>query len=428
MLVGCSKIYIMPVDPMPLGGFDFRVGEYKRVAMPIHCRCLVLNQSVAIVSLELLFVGEAVTTEIRQRAASHPQLKHLNVQICATHSHSSFQTEYGHSPRLGEVNHDYCQVLVEWVIEALLKAQNNQEPVQIRSARSICDFGVHRRVVNAQGCVEMAPNPNVAFDNSAHIWQFVSLSGQVKALMVHNHCHPTISAENTLSGEYPGVVSDAIEQNYPNAVCLFLQGFCGDIRPNLSRSNRFYRGDFGDVVQLGKQLANNYLAALTTSVERIPTATCCYREETVDLPLARRFTAEQLTNYQADFAPDDIHFEWAEQQLIRLEKASEDNSTTPSTHSVKLGWLNICDVIKLVTINAEVVNEYQRYITESIDSEALAVGYSNGMIGYIATAEQINQGGYEADLSSYYFYLPSTFDQTVETSLKLALANLILEK
>lgn len=427
MLVGCSKIHITPTTPLPLGGFDFREGEYQHVAMPIYCRCIVFSHSVALVSLELLFVGESVTNEIRQRVANHPQLEQLRVQVCATHSHSSFQTENGHSPRLGKVNAAYCQMLVECVIEALLKAQHNQEPVQIKSARSTCDFGIHRRVITAQGRVEMAPNTEVAFDNSAHIWQFISQSGEVKALVLHNHCHPTISADNILSGEYPGVVCDAIEQQYPNAVCLFLQGFCGDIRPNLSRDNQFYRGNYEDVVRLGEQLAKNYLDALDTSVERTPTNMCSYREQIIDLPLAHSFTLEELAHYQSEFESHDIHFEWAHQQQLKLKNTSL-SQTTPITQQVRLGWLNINDVIKLVTINAEVVNEYQRYITEHIDPEVLAVGYSNGMIGYIATAEQIHQGGYESDLSSYYFYLPSTFDQTVEANLKLALTNLILEK
>ncbi|WP_305846208.1 hypothetical protein [Photobacterium kishitanii] len=58
MIIGMSKVDITPSMPMKLAGFDFRRGHYEKVGMPIFCRCLVFEQKIALISLELLFIGD----------------------------------------------------------------------------------------------------------------------------------------------------------------------------------------------------------------------------------------------------------------------------------------------------------------------------------------------------------------------------------
>jgi hypothetical protein len=47
------------------------------------------------------------------------------------------------------------------------------------------------------------------------------------------------------------------------------------------------------------------------------------------------------------------------------------------------------------------------------------------MIGYVPTAEQVNEGGYEAVESALFFGLPSPFDSSLESKIKKALHQLI---
>ena len=47
----------------------------------------------------------------------------------------------------------------------------------------------------------------------------------------------------------------------------------------------------------------------------------------------------------------------------------------------------------------------------------LPIGYSNGMIGYLVTAEQIAEGGYEPAESYAYLYRPGPFRPEVERAV-----------
>ncbi|PSW60865.1 hypothetical protein C0W54_13050 [Photobacterium kishitanii] len=425
MIIGVSKVDIIPSMPMKLAGFDFRRGHYEKVGMPIFCRCLVFEQKIALISLELLFIGDYLDALIRDKIATYKELKKLNLQLSATHSHSSMQSANNHSPRLGEFSATYCEDVANKVITAIKQALLNQEIVTVNKAITSCDIAIYRRVINTKGKIEMAPNSNVEIDKSAHIFQFIRKDGTTKAILIHNHCHPTVSADNILSGEYPGVVCHQVEATYANSVCLFLQGFCGDIRPNLCRDNQFYRAHFDEIIRIGTSLASRYLKAIKTSIKIKEESVIVYSERMVFLPLNKPQNWFELEEYKKSQAQDDIHFEWAvhQQGLLNKDAIKSNNSQ----QQIKLCFLNINNILKFIMINAEVVNHYQHYITKNIDSSILGVGYCNGMIGYIPTQDQIIQGGYEPDLSSYYFYLPATFTQHVESCLKQALNQIIDE-
>src|SRR5699024_8373373 len=65
--------------------------------------------------------------------------------------------------------------------------------------------------------------------------------------------------------------------------------------------------------------------------------------------------------------------------------------------------------LALVAFNAEVVAHYGLLVKSSSGGESLPCAYSNGMIGYVITDDQLDAGGYEVDESTKYFALPSRF-------------------
>ncbi len=77
----------------------------------------------------------------------------------------------------------------------------------------------------------------------------------------------------------------------------------------------------------------------------------------------------------------------------------------------------------LYAINGEVVQEYAAF-ARTIDPDAVVAAYSNGMIGYIPTAKEIVEGGYESKESPYWFGLAGTFSLEIERMIKNALIEL----
>ncbi|MEG1407611.1 MAG: alkaline ceramidase, partial [Ruthenibacterium sp.] len=77
----------------------------------------------------------------------------------------------------------------------------------------------------------------------------------------------------------------------------------------------------------------------------------------------------------------------------------------------------------LYTFNAEVSQYYAAY-ARCLVPGAVCAGYTNGMIGYVSTAEQIEQGGYEPCDSALYFALAGRYSAKIEALIHGALNTL----
>ncbi|MEM7874302.1 hypothetical protein Q4R10_18105 [Morganella morganii] len=277
-------------------------------------------------------------------------------------------------------------------------------------AVSDCPLAVHRRLM-VNGVIIMAPNPDEPADTTATQVRFTDEDQQVCAVLVHNQCHPTITGDNILSGEYPGVVCDEIEMAFPGAVCLLLQGFCGDLRPDLSRDGQFYRADYAQMEICGKQLSALFLDALEQSdMPLLPLTTPSYfRQRQISLPLQPVMNNEQLIQFRDEHAPDTIEHEWAVYKL----KQTERGISLRAEQTITLTCLHLSPQLKLLTVSAEVVNHYQQLLRAK-GQYFLGIGYSNGMAGYLPSARQIAEGGYEPHGSAYYFYLDAPFAPQAE--------------
>jgi neutral ceramidase len=64
----------------------------------------------------------------------------------------------------------------------------------------------------------------------------------------------------------------------------------------------------------------------------------------------------------------------------------------------------------------------QRIKAASPATRTLVAGYANGMLGYVAPAEDHALGGYEVELSPFLYRLPGTFAASSEATLRAALA------
>jgi hypothetical protein len=70
---------------------------------------------------------------------------------------------------------------------------------------------------------------------------------------------------------------------------------------------------------------------------------------------------------------------------------------------------------------AEVTTPYGLMIKTHTDNATLPLPYSNGMVGYVITDDQLAQGGYEAIESALYFGLPSSFAPGIEETFSNAI-------
>ena len=259
---------------------------------------------------------------------------------------------------------------------AAADAVKEMRPVTIGYGEDRIDFNINRRkVINGRAVVRL--DPDGPCDHRVKVLRFDDgRTLQPMAVLMHAVCHPCVftwgdkltppfpNGFPKISADFPGEAQTFVETVYgPNTRTMFLQGCAGDIRPNLPGMP--YRcGDEADIKWTGRSLG----CAVVRSVDR-----SAVREE-----LAKRKTIYPLK---------------CATSVIPLPGKTEKQAC-------EMQAMRIGDFL-LLTMPGEPMVEYGFQIEKAIADRAIpiVIGYANGSLGYICTAESHQYGGYEPNMS-----------------------------
>lgn len=415
--IGCAKVDITPEARVPLAGFAVRNNQpYEGIRSRLYLRALYIRQrderdgvrQAVIVSADVIWWGSDRMPVIRQRLKERWGLEPETIVLNGTHNHSGPQTSFRFHRLLGTADAGYVERLERRLEEAIEAAMANAEPAEIERGTAMSYIGVQRRKYE-NGQVYGGPNPDGPMDPEVTVLRITGTGGRTKAIVVHYACHPVTTNLNCVSSEFTGEAMEQLERRTGGeAVCLFLQGTCGDINIFKSSAPAELTDDYEIIRYFGKRLADAAEAALSGGMKKLaPVALKGIRTE-VELRLKPLETREQLEKIAA--GGESPYDEWAEEMLRTYEKR-------PDRLVLELTRLDIAERFSLLAMNAEVVVAYGLRIKSASDGNVLPLPYSNGMIGYVPTRMQIEHGGYEPVLSTYYFHMPGRFDESVESAL-----------
>lgn len=416
---GSATVEITPDWPLSLAGFAVRQGLSTGVAQPLHARALLLESAgpegrrrSLIVSADILQWGPErvgpLTDEIARRFGIAPD----HVVLAATHSHSGPQTTCCFSATVGVADARFVSLLEERVLEAVGAAEANLDAVTIVRHIGTHSLGANRRLFR-DGVVHPLPDPDGPKDPNLTVLRFLGANGQTRATIVHSTCHPVISSDRVLSGEFPGVAMGLIERS-TGGTALFLQGCCGDINPQSADGSRYFHGGNDEIVEAGAELAGLVTDLTQQDGQALDPVSLSAMTGEVALPFAALPTPDEL---RAASEQDGVLGDWGRRLLAEPERLVE-------AATLHLSRLEIARGCTLVTMNAEPSVAYGLHARAVSGGEALPVGYCNGMIGYVPTATQFAEGGYEPDGSTRYYLLPSPFVADIETGIRHALGRL----
>lgn|GEM_PF-102270 len=413
--IGTAKVDITPSRPVPLGGFASRMaaGAFEGISHPLYARILCfehsdadgLKTSAVLVSADLLWWGSQMVEPLKRRIREHWPAD--TVILHGTHTHSGPQIWDGFSVYGGSVDPAYIAELEATVLQGIDQAISDMEPVSVEIGNGQCDIATNRRSRGGNQ-VQIASNEKGPADRKLTIVRYKSTADdRVKAVLVHYACHPVVTAENLVSSEFTGVAMEQLERSIGDgAICAYLQGTCGDINPNDADM-----GADAQVVMLGNRLADDVNKVLTGTMRRVGSVNLRSIRMSVALPLQalpERDYLESLTDEPG------VMGEWSRKLLSRREGI-------PASMSLEMTGLALAENFNLLAMNAEVVVEYGLYLKSISNQAVVPIAYSDGMIGYIPTARQLEEGGYEPIDSTYYFGLPAPFAPATEARLKEAL-------
>lgn len=329
----------------------------------LFAKALVLDDGaiqVALVTLDLIGVDDNLVAQARALIQAATGIPGGHVLLGAAHTHAGpFTVAHGEG-KLADP--DYLSQLTKKIAGAASMAARSLAPATLSLGWGQAAIGVHRRVVTPEGTF-MRPNPAGPVDRRVGVLRIDATEGSPLAILVHYTCHPNVLRHDNLliSADYVGVALDLLEQVYPGSTALFLQGCCGNVRPNLVGDDGDFRsGGETDRQRLGRILG---AAAVKAAEQAVPLAPVRLKaaSERVLLPLAEG----------------------------REGPGGETGSVEAEMQALALGPL------LLITIPGEPFVEIGQRIRQAVGDPVLVVGYANGYLGYLATSQAHTEGGYE---------------------------------
>ncbi|TLS53886.1 hypothetical protein FE782_00575 [Paenibacillus antri] len=417
MRLGVAKRDITPWGSVPLAGFASRNGKgFDGIDKRLYVRTFYFERRTETNAVEkaLLAIADILFWDSRRVKALQRMIHRTwgipeeAIILHATHTHSGPSVSY-RTIHIGDPVPEYVSFLETETLASVEAAIACAEPVTIERGVGSCDIGVNRRV-KIGDAIEIGLNESGIRDQELTVVRFaVEGTNRTKALLTHYACHPTVTNANRVSSEFIGVAMDLLEEQ-EGGVSGYLQGCCGDINPAV-------RSDLDTVDSLGRRLADSVRLTLRSGLESVGPAAIRYRRVYVDLPFDRLPAPEQLRDMLTSAQPPEIRA-WAERLL------DEPDALSPSI-PLELGRVDIADGLALLSMSGEMVVEYGLFIKQLSGNKIIPVAYSNGMSGYVTTAKQREEGGYEPIGSTLYFGLPAPFRHDAERMVLHSLSDLI---
>lgn len=364
-----AKVDISPPDGTAVTG---HVRPTKGFRDRLHVVILLLddgNTKAALVTHDLIASSPAVVEGFRDAVAAASKTPRKHIMVAASHNHSG--------PKW-EAEPGWSRKVVKDVSAAVTEAVREMRIVNVGYGEDRIDFNINRRkVIEGRAVVRM--NPDGPCDRRVKVLRFDDgKSLDPVAVLMHAVCHPCVltwgdkwsqpypNGYPKMSADFPGEAKAFVEKVYGGRTkALFLQGCAGDIRPNLPGFP--YRcGDEADMRAIGRGLGCAAIRAADRSA---------VREELAKRP--KVYPIRCVT------------------QEVELPAAKEGKVVRCELQALKVG------PYLFLTLPGEPMVEYGFKLEKAIADRAIpvVVGYANGNIGYICTAQAHKEGGYEPTYS-----------------------------
>lgn len=259
------------------------------------------------------------------------------VIISTSHTHAAVQLTRDNKDKPGgEYIQPYIKHLQKQFVAAAKEAHDNRQEAQLDWTVSRCDLATDRDFKDPNRDRHVVGfNPDKKTDDTVLIGRLSNSNGKLFGVIVNYACHPTTLAwENKhLSPDYVGALRNTVESQYPNALCLFLIGACGELAPAHQ-----YVGDLEVADRHGRRLAHSVLQALET----LPPAHKLFLEEIKESGAPLAVWKPQATTFPQNMqaikfsVPIKIKAEWLDIAAIEAELNATDDRVLHERHLRKL--------------------------------------------------------------------------------------------
>lgn len=416
MQLGVSKISITPSKKIRLAGYANRLEPFIDVLHDIYTVVYYFRTSKedkVIIYGDLLWWGSDFIDTMNKQISQKFNLRYEDIVFTASHNHSGPGTSKNFTELLEEVDYDYLRELQDNVLTAIHESQKNLQEVSLKKAEYYLDLNVYRRV-NIDNEIKMMPNLEMEVDKIVTLLKFVNKEDEPVGFIVHYPCHANVANINYVNGDYPGVLMKLLDNHY-DTTSMFMQGCTGDIRPKIIVGNEFFSGDIERV----EQFANQFYDSIITQEEELKYEDLELDELTIKKHMLNLDINPYLNDQELEkelTSEDELKRQWSKAIIKKQNRNYETLVITEICFGKELTILGY---------NGEMSGEYSRFAKKITDKDVLSIGYTNGMIGYIPTSIQLNEGGYEPEGSTWYFALSGQLECQNEEKIKVEIRKIL---
>lgn len=403
VLAAAQEVEITPPVGIKLEGYIDRKENSRGIHDPLMAAVLIIqqgDQTVVLISLDLLLINASVVKKIREAISSETRIPGSNILVTCTHTHSGPAGILQDNP-LFNTEKDVCleDILVRKITGAASWAFTSLKPAVMRVGYDLLnELGKNRN------------SPDKTLDSQVMVMVVEDLQGNVMAVWANYGCHPTVLGPSNLyiSADFPGAARQVLRGIYPRMTWLFANGASGDISTRFTRRGQ----GFDEVRRFGYLLAGSVLRAVQLaeplSIDGIQSLV-----EPVTIPLREFPSAEtaeiELKNIQESWeklqqsnAPASelriakTKLEGAQAQLLMSHGYRDRKSVESEIQFIQLGDFAI------ISIPGEPFTQTVLDIKKrSPFSLTSIVSYGNDYLGYFPDEESIRAGTYEALVSPF---------------------------
>lgn len=431
--VGSYRAEITPPLSIPyLAGYP-RHQFFSGVHDPLYVSAVVVaaggNQA-ALVTIDGIGINNEVlgkdrdfTAELKERIEKATGIKKESVIILSGHIHSTPDTLNFRDLCQNPAAQPWLYTLMEQVVSALSIASRNKFKACLKIGKGKLD-GIS---INRRG--------GECLDTELIMLLFESPEKDRNIIMVNYACHPVIvQVQELVSADYVGAMRDIVKKslNHIDGI-LFIQGACGDINPA-----RGWTCDFRDVYLTGAAIAGEVMKVYSamavpgypeepvivgsiTEFMELPSRPLPSPEESGRLnddleELRLRYQVAQSENEK-----DDIRMQMGplEEVLRRIYEGSGPYKAEIQMIRLGNGVFTGVPGEPLCKMGLEIKEMFKPIVS-------IPAGYANGYLGYIASPEDWQKGGYEVELGPWSKVGQQSYNMVLDRirSLRKALLSL----
>jgi hypothetical protein len=410
---GVAKVVITPAGPLFQAGYGSRTKPAESAAQALHAKALALRHGddpvAVLVTADLLGFPASLTRAVAEEAQRRYGVARDRLAFNASHTHCGPEVTgmeaaptWAMTPKDQAAVDAYTKDLRDKLVALIGAAMRDLAPARLSYGKTSAAFGIHRRM---PGGVAWGPNYAGPADHDVPVLRVDAADGRLRAVAFGYGCHPTTIGIYQFHGDYAGSAQKWLEERNPGAVAMFVMGCGGDVKPYPNGS---------------VELAESYGAMLGAAVHTLlarplkpvsgPLATAF---DTVQLDFAAPPTRAQLEERLRTGAP--LVKRHAEVMLRALDR----DGRLPAHYTYPVQAWQFGKDLTFLALGGEVVSEYALRLKKELGADNVWVaGYSNDVFAYIPSRRILEEGGYEAGVSSMEFYLkPGPWTPSVEETV-----------